>query len=189
MTGRIRVLNNATSSGIITADNGLRVRFELAAVLAYDQNALAVGQHVTFDLNSGQTAVNICVERLHHPPRTEEKRPVAAPVRYMGFDQKGAVRTYRFERLGPGDEPEMFLVEADVALFARHHVGIQEGPTLCLRLLLAELQAVNAGQRPVVQCSLTDRELLAYIASRPVPPARSGPKRKARAVGEAAPAC
>jgi len=183
MTGTIKSLGGATESGFITTENGLNVGFCPTAVLAYDAATLAVGQLVSFDLESGRglKAQNVSVLRARHASDAEQKRLEVTRLRYMGFEQKGSVRAYRFERLTPGSDKRTFTVEADMALFARHHVGIQEGPNLCLQLLVVDLEA--AGAPALCQRSLTDREMLAYLASLPVRKARHGIKRTPPASG------
>src|ERR1700688_4723239 len=140
MTGKIKLLNTESASGCIDAENGRRLHFDSCAVLAYDATFLAVGQLVTFDLEKGSSsrAVNICVQRTRTVPHVEGKKDINS-LRYMGFDQVASIRSYKFERTAMGEETEMFVVTTDLTLFAKHHVGIQEGPTLCLHLLTAEL--------------------------------------------------
>jgi hypothetical protein len=60
---------------------------------------------------------------------------------------------------------------------------MQEGPALCLHLLAVELDFADAAVRTSFQCSLTDREMLAHLASRPVPRTKHGPKRTLPASG------
>lgn len=179
MTGRIKMLSGENASGFIKAENGLSVHFDSSAVLAYDAIRLAVGQLVTFDLEGGNCtkAVNVCVQRQHPVPHAEEKRLESIRLRYMGFEQSESIRAYRFERISAGTETKTFIVTTDLALFRKHHVGIQEGPALCLHLLTGELNAADAAHRPPSQCSLTDRDMLAHLASRPVPRTKPGPKR------------
>ena len=55
MVGRISLLGSATQSGIIKADNGLSVRFDHSAVMAYDVTGLALDQLVSCDIESGST--------------------------------------------------------------------------------------------------------------------------------------
>jgi hypothetical protein len=105
-----------------------------------------------------------------------EKRLEATRLRYIGFEHRGNVRAYLFEGLTPGAKKRTFAVDADLALFTRHHVGMQEGPALCLHLLAAELDFADAAVRTSCQCSLTDREMLAHLASRPVPRSKYGLK-------------
>jgi cold shock CspA family protein len=181
MTGKIKLLNTESASGCIDAENGLRLYFDSCAVLAYDATYLAVGQLVTFDLEKGSAsrAVNICVQRSRSVPHLEGKRETNA-VRYMGFDQVASIRSYKFERTSLGEETEMFIVTTDIALFTKHHIGIQEGPTLCLHLLTAELANTGLGERPRFQCVFTEQNMLSHVASRPVPGARSHARRPPR---------
>jgi len=159
------------------------VGFCPAEVQAYDLPSLAIGQVVSFELDDGRypKALRICVQRAPQAAYTQERRLEIARIRYMGFEHKGSVRIYRFERLVPGEERGTFTVDADLGLFSKHHVGLQEGPALCLHLLAAELDIAGAAARTSFQCSLTDREMLAHLASRPVPRAKPGFKRAPQA--------
>jgi cold shock CspA family protein len=165
MTGRIRSLSAGNGAGLIAGDNGVSAHFLSSAVLEYDVTCLAVGQMVTFDLESGSVpmAVNVCVQRQHRLPLTPGKLHESVPLRYVGFRQAGCLREYKFERIKPGEPTETLVVTVDMALFRKHRVGIQEGPGLCLRAL--ETEPVAAG----LQQALTDRHMLAYLASRPAP--------------------
>ena len=187
MTGTIKSLGAGSSSGFIMAENGLNVCFYSSALLAYDANTLAVGQLVSFDLDGGRfpKALNVCVQRSRQATSVEDKRLESTRLRYLGFEQQGSLRYYQFERNAPGEERRAFTVITDMALFAKHHVGIQEGPALCLHLLAAELEVVDSPVRTRCQCSLSDREMQAYLASRPVPRAKRGPKRTFHATGAA----
>jgi cold shock CspA family protein len=175
MTGRIKVLSAGSASGFIEAENGSRIHFDSAAVLAYDVTYLSVGQLVTFDVENGlgRKAVNICVQRPHQAPPPEGKRKESM-LRYVGFDQTRAIRTYRFERTSLGLETETFAVTTDITLFTKYHVAIQEGPALCLRLLTLGMEGVAV---PPIQRSLTEQDIKIHVASRPVPGTRPHHKR------------
>jgi cold shock CspA family protein len=181
MTGKIKLLNTESASGCIDAENGMRLHFDSSAVLAYDATFLAAGQLVTFDLEKGSSsrAVNICVQRTRPVPHVEGKRETNA-LRYMGFDQVASIRSYKFERTALGEETEMFIVTTDLTLFTKHHIGIQEGPTLCLHLLTTELATAGADERPHFQCSFTEQNMLSHVASRPAPGTRSHARRPPR---------
>src|SRR5205814_3876809 len=143
----------------------------------YDVTYLAVGQLVTFDLESGGSpkAVNICLQRAHAAPHPDGKRKETT-LRYVGFDQTKAIRTYRFERTSMGEETETFAVTTVMALFTNHRIGIQEGPALCLHVLVIGLETPPAdGLRPA--CSLTEAHMLTYLASKPIPGSRPHHKR------------
>lgn len=174
MTGKIKQLNTESASGCIDGENGLRLHFDSSAVLAYDATFLAVGQLVTFDLEKGSSsrAVNICVQRTRSVPHVEGKRDANA-LRYVGFDQVASIRSYKFERTAMGESTEMFVVTTDLTLFTKHHIGIQEGPTLCLHLLTAELATAGAAERPHFHCSFTEQNMLNHVASLPAPGTRA----------------
>jgi hypothetical protein len=95
----------------------------------------------------------------------------------MGFDQLGGIRTYRFERFTPGQQTEHFSLDTDVALFSQHKVRLQEGPVLCLHMLTSALGAAGAGE--ACPCSVTEQHFLAFLASRPAPPAKGLRNRRA----------
>ena len=181
MTGKIKQLNTESASGCIDAENGSRFHFDSCAVLAYDATFLAVGQLVTFDLEKGSSsrAVNICVQRTRTVPHVEGKKDINA-LRYVGFDQVASIRSYKFERTAMGEETEMFVVTTDLTLFAKHHVGIQEGPTLCLHLLTAELATAGVAERPHFHCTFTEQNMLTHVASRPAPGTRAHSRRPPR---------
>lgn len=187
MTGTIKSLDPASASGVITAADGLMVGFRPSAVLAYDVPILAVGQLVSFDLEGGRRpqALNVCVLRAPRSLNGQERRLEITCLRYAGFQQQGDIRSYRFELFAPGEARATFTVNTDLALFTKHHVGIQEGPGLCLHLLAAELDLAGTAAGTPFQCSLTDREMLAHLASRPVPRAKHGFKRALPAPGAA----
>ena len=186
MTGRIKNLSAGNGAGFIESENGLKFHFDSGAVLAYDVTYLAVGQLVTFDLESGGSpkAVNICLQRAHAAPHPDGKRKETT-LRYVGFDQTKGIRTYRFERTSVGEETETFAVTTDVALFTKHHIGIQEGPALCLHVLMIGLDGASVNA-PRLACSLTEEHMLTYLASKPVPGARQHHKRIPRPAAAAA---
>lgn len=164
MTGRIKSLSGHSESGLIAAENGLSFPFDCSAVMAYDAGGLAVGQTVTFELKVGlhPEAVHVCVQKPHHPSPGADKHRASINLRYAGFAQEGNIRSYRFEQLSAGEETRTFLITTNLDLFRKHSVGIQEGPTLCMRVLMAGLIAGVASHR-----ALTDLDMLAYVASRP----------------------
>jgi hypothetical protein len=101
--------------------------------------------------------VNICLQRSHQAPHTEGKRKETT-LRYVGFDQIKGIRTYRFERTSVGEETETFAVTTDMALFTKHHIGIQEGPALCAQKLTADLEAQHQGTHELTNEDLKEVE-------------------------------
>jgi cold shock CspA family protein len=181
MTGRIKTLSNETASGVIRTENGMSVPFDSAAILAYDATCLAVGQLVTFEVETGSRAkaFNICVQKSQAVASVPDKRVEIMRVRFAGFDQTDSIRTYRFELIANGEETKTFAVTADLSLFRKHRIGIQEGPALCLKVLLSELENLTP-EEEVTHWALTDQNMLDHLASRPVPGKKPGPRRTAR---------
>ena len=68
------------------------------------------------------------------------KGEVIMDLRYLGFDQQGNTRAYRFDCIAKGQPTKHLTITADIRLFLVHHVGIQEGPTLCAQKLTADLR-------------------------------------------------
>lgn len=73
---------------------------------------------------------------------------------YMGFIQQANVRRYRFQGVVPRERPSKmaknleFQLSADMALLAEHRIRVQDGPSLCLRILAA---AFDGGEDHAIQ--------------------------------------
>jgi hypothetical protein len=94
-------------------------------------------------------------------------------LRYMGFDQAKGVRIYRFDGIEERVPAVRYTITVDLTLFLKHHVGIQEGPSLCARKLASDLEALQ--QQDHV---LTNDDLLAYVTARADAEARKAAARK-----------
>jgi hypothetical protein len=88
-------------------------------------------------------------------------------LRYMGFEQLRNARAYRFDAIEKGQLPRHFVVTADLALFLRHRIAIQEGPTLSASKLTADLEKDVAGAH-----ELTSDDLRAHADARTLAEAR-----------------
>ncbi|MEO8127652.1 MAG: hypothetical protein ABJF23_27015 [Bryobacteraceae bacterium] len=161
MVGRISALGSATLFGVIKADNGLSVRFDRSEVMAYDATGLALDQLVSFDIDNGPSpkATNVCVRKDLQAPVREEGRPDPMRLRFMGFDQRGAARIYKFDQVAVGVDAIHMVVEIPMALFTEYHVGIQDGPALCLHALNGDSKRESARE-------LTGSDLQSYVASK-----------------------
>ena len=78
-------------------------------------------------------------------------------LRYMGFDQTKNISEYKFDGVAAGETAKHFVVSADLALFVRYHVALQERPALCLKRLAADQEVL---QQPPHE--LTGGDLAAY---------------------------
>ncbi len=108
----------------------------------------------------------------------------------MGFEQVQNIREYTFHRVATGEETIIFVISTEVALFLKHHVGLQDGPVMCLRKLTAELeaQAVEPVEVPALRQALTDQDMLGYIAARGLfASKKQGPKSRSKTLPAAPP--
>ena len=94
-------------------------------------------------------------------------------LRYMRFDPTKKIRKYRFERITAGTTAERFVVTADMTLFETYHVGLQEGPVLCLKRLAADLEALQ----PLAH-ELTSGDLAAHVSTQAAAAERKTTSRK-----------
>ena len=95
----------------------------------------------------------------------------AQMLRYAGFEQTGSVRTYLFNRVVIGQKSTPMVVTAEIPMFLKHHVSIQDGPALCLHVL--SLETADGPSR-----ELTEEDIVAYLATKPRPPAPKGKREK-----------
>jgi len=172
MIGRIKNMSATSRSGFIQADNGQTVYFTSAAVWEHDFPFLTVGQAVSFELQDGHwlKAANVHLLENHRPTRAPEKSREPMQLRYVGFDQAGFVRTFRFQAAVSGEQTRDYTVTADVRLFQKYHIGIQEGPSLCTQILLTQLGPLHEPAEQSVQPVLNEKDLIALVASRTVAP-------------------
>ncbi|MFN0167642.1 MAG: hypothetical protein ACKV22_14545 [Bryobacteraceae bacterium] len=82
-------------------------------------------------------------------------------LRYMGFEQRQSARAYRFDGVTRGAPTIHFVITADLALFLKHQIGIQEGPNLCARKLATDIAKLQPGEHV-----LTNDDLLEYVRIR-----------------------
>jgi hypothetical protein len=82
-------------------------------------------------------------------------------LRYLGFEQLQNARAYRFEVIAKGASTAQAVVLADMGLFLKHRVGIQDGPSLCAARLTADLERNIVGDH-----TLTAEDLRGLAESR-----------------------
>ena len=82
-------------------------------------------------------------------------------LRYMGFDQHDNTRAYKFDGVENGHLIVQLVVTADLTLFVKYHVSIQEGPDLCARKLTADLAGIGPHDH-----QLTNEDLVAFATAR-----------------------
>ena len=94
-------------------------------------------------------------------------------LRYLGFDQKQNTRAYRFKGVSNGEPTLYFVITADLSLFLAHHIGIQEGPSLCANKLASDLQEPER-----LNHELTNEDLVAHANARTQAEARKAEVRR-----------
>lgn len=93
-------------------------------------------------------------------------------LRYMGFDQSKNIRIYRFDTISKGQPVGHFVVTADLVLFQKHNVGIQEGPSLCMHRLAEDLEEPSNSPH-----QLGDDDMLSFVAARKAAQSRKASSR------------
>ena len=94
-------------------------------------------------------------------------------LRYMGFEQTSTSRVYNFDSIIAGKPATRYAVSVEMALFLKHHIGIQEGPALCARKLTA-----GGVEEIPSDHELTNDDLLAYADERAATEARKAAARR-----------
>jgi len=95
-------------------------------------------------------------------------------LRYAGFDQVSNIRVYKFDHAPERVRIARLVISVDMGLFLKHHVSIQEGPSLCARKLSADLLADHQGDH-----ELTNDDLLAFVTDRAHKEAQRAESRRA----------
>jgi hypothetical protein len=181
VTGSIEELNNHRRSGSIRAVDGRLFTFFDSSVPGEQYDFLKLGQPVSFEAGQGQEFQNADrvrpkIARPGSSPVLTAERPVAVPAAsvtpahflYTGFDQPQGIRHYKFSAVAHGQATVDFIVSVDMALFLKYHVGIQEGPGLCLRKLAQAMP-----DAPLMQGQLTEGDVVAYVSDRSAALARN----------------
>ena len=96
-------------------------------------------------------------------------------LRYMGFDQTTNIREYKFDGVAENETTQHFVVNADLALFVKYRVRLQEGPVLCLKRLAADLAMLQPFPH-----ELTSGDLNAHVLARAAAAERKTSSRKSR---------
>lgn len=96
-------------------------------------------------------------------------------LRYAGFDQTQSTRSYKFDAGMPDGTIGRMIVTVELSLFLKHHVSIQEGPSLCARKLTSDLEANVAGEH-----QLSEQDIQAYATGRAAKEALKAESRRSK---------
>lgn len=94
-------------------------------------------------------------------------------IQYVGFHHVDNVREYTFHRVVHGEPTQVFVIGMNLARFRENHVGMQDGPVLCWRLLEAALSAPEPAAPMPPHYTVTDGDILEYLTSRAGPASKS----------------
>ena len=91
---------------------------------------------------------------------------------YMGFDQQANIRCFRFQGVLPKKRPcdaSKFIdlkLNADMSLWARFKISIQDGPKLCLGILKTALTGSEENTLRFTPYAVTHEDLTAFASAR-----------------------
>lgn len=91
-------------------------------------------------------------------------------IAYVGFIQRGNIRSYRFEMISPS-RPGVpakhipYSITADMAIVSRLRLKLQDVPALCLRTLSTAMTLRQEDDRTPGLYALTEADVNAYCAS------------------------
>jgi hypothetical protein len=95
--------------------------------------------------------------------------PEPGPVRYLGFDDGGGHRTYKFARLPPADDAKTYAVRVPQTLLAEHNLSLQDGPAFCVAIMAANPEPADY--------TATQEDAKRFLATLPVKAIRKPWKR------------
>jgi hypothetical protein len=116
-------------------------------------------------IHSDERWKNIVESRALRNPRPE----TSVPLRYMGFDDAGGTRIFKFGRLPANADTVIYKVSASVDLFRKHKISFQDGPAMC---------AAIVANGEVESHELTDDDCLAFLSLRSSKVDKTTQKRK-----------
>jgi hypothetical protein len=102
---------------------------------------------------------------------------------YNGFTQLDEIREFIFHGACLGQERKIILVTADLSIFRKYNVGLQEGPLLCLRKLSLESATLVSNSQSLLQRKLCEDDICAFAAEREHQRTKKSTHRRSRASG------
>src|SRR5260370_30266556 len=91
---------------------------------------------------------------------------------YLGFSQQANIRSYRFQGVVPRERPSKieknleFMLRADMAVLAQHSVRVQDGPTLCLKILTAAFTSAEDSALRFATYAITFEDVSTFARAR-----------------------
>jgi len=90
----------------------------------------------------------------------------------MGFTQEANIRHFHFQRVLPRARPTSapnivrFTMNADMTLFARYRIPVQEGPALCLQILTETMAGLDEASSQSASYALTLEHFTSFALAR-----------------------
>ena len=91
---------------------------------------------------------------------------------YMGFTQEASLRCFHFQRvltqarLANLPKVVQFTMKADMSLFMRYRIPVQEGPALCLQILTDALSGSDENTVLPASYAVTTEHLSTFASAR-----------------------
>ena len=91
---------------------------------------------------------------------------------YMGFEQQANIRSFRFQGVLPKERPTRaskfidFTLTADMSLWKRFRISVQDGPKLCLGILSTALSGSEETAIRFASYAVTLEDLTAFASAR-----------------------
>ena len=104
-------------------------------------------------------------------------------LRYDGFTQSDDVREFIFRDVGSGKEAKTIFVTVLLPLFRKYHIGLQEGPLLCLQKLSPESADLASTPQSVLRRELCEDEIRAFAVDRQHPSEKKSARRRSHRSG------
>jgi hypothetical protein len=104
-------------------------------------------------------------------------------LRYNGFTQSDGVREFIFRGLSSGHEAKTIFVTVHLPLFRKYHIGLQEGPLLCLQKLTPESADLASTPLNILRRELCEDEIRAFAVEREHRREKKASRRRSRCFG------
>ena len=164
-SSKFRGLDPAETANLLTILEEKR-----AAVLA-EQHSPSFVEHWLHGLHRIQTmfGADDRVKTICDARSARRRVPEPGPVRYLGFDDGGGHRTYKFARLPPADDAKTYAVRVPQTLLAEHNLSLQDGPAFCVAIMAANPEPADY--------TATEEDARRFLATLPVKAIRKPWKR------------
>ena len=109
---------------------------------------------------------------------------------YIGFSHDANFRSFRFQRvmassrLAPRSRIVEFTVRVDLQLFIQHGIPVQDGPSMCLRILTEALATEGENETAASSFVVTKEHFSAMVTARTAVEDARAARRKPRHPGK-----